>query len=99
MLARCFAREVTQIPGAQVLNDVVLNQVLVRLGSTAVDDGDGLHRAVAAKMQAEGRCWLGTTTWKGHVVLRMSICNWMTTEDDIAQVLQSLRQALDETTG
>jgi hypothetical protein len=29
----------------------------------------------------------------------MSICNWMTTEDDIAQVLQSLRQALDETTG
>ena len=99
MLARCFARGVTQIPGAQVLNDVVLNQVLVRLGSTTVNDGDALHRAIAAKMQAEGRCWLGTITWYVHLALRISICNWMTTEDDIAQLLQSLKQAVHETTG
>lgn len=99
MLARSFARGVTQIPGAQVLNDVVLNQVLVRLGSTTVNSGDALHRAVAAKMQAEGRCWLGTTTWKGHLALRVSICNWMTTEDDIALVLESLAHAVHETTG
>lgn len=98
MLARCFARGVTQIPGAQVLNDVVLNQVLVRLGSTTANGADALHRAVAAKLQAEGRCWLGTTTWRGHSALRLSICNWMTTEDDIALVLESLACAVRETT-
>ena len=99
MLARFFARGVTQIPGARVLNDVVLNQVLVRLESTTVDGGDALHRAVAAKMQAEGRCWLGTTTWKGQLALRVSICNWMTTEDDIALLLESLAHAVHETAG
>jgi glutamate/tyrosine decarboxylase-like PLP-dependent enzyme len=98
MLARCFARGVTQIPGAQVLNDVVLNQVLVRLGSTTANGADALHQAVAAKVQAEGRCWLGTTTWRGHSALRLSICNWMTTEDDIALVLESLACAVRETT-
>jgi glutamate/tyrosine decarboxylase-like PLP-dependent enzyme len=98
-LARRFAREVTQIPGAQVLNDVVLNQVLVRLVSATVDNGDALHRAIAAKMQAEGKCWLGTTTWKGQLALRMSICNWMTTEDDIALVLESLGQAVFDISG
>jgi glutamate/tyrosine decarboxylase-like PLP-dependent enzyme len=98
-LARRFARGVTQIPGAQVLNDVVLNQVLVRLASTTIDDGDALHRAIAAKMQAEGRCWLGTTTWKGQLALRMSICNWMTTEDDIALVLESLGRAVYDISG
>ena len=47
--------------GVEVLNDVVLNQVLVRFG-----DDDATTDAVVAAVQAEGTCWLGPTTWRGR---------------------------------
>lgn len=49
---------------------------------------------VSAAVRSEGSCWLGTTHWKGQVVLWLSICNWITTEDDIASVLRVLKNTL-----
>ena len=43
-----------------ILNDVVLNQVLVRFG-----DDDAATDAVIARVQDEGTCWLGGTRWQG----------------------------------
>ena len=93
-LARQFALEAARLPGARVLNEVVLNQVLVRFDVPGVDDSPALHAAIAARVQAEGRCWLGTTTWRGQPALRVSICNWSTTEADIAMAMESLARAL-----
>jgi hypothetical protein len=33
--------------------------------------------------EREGTCWLGGTTWHGQYVLRVSIVNWATTDDDV----------------
>ncbi|MBI3892440.1 MAG: aspartate aminotransferase family protein [Candidatus Wallbacteria bacterium] len=93
-LARQFAFGVARLPCAQVLNDVVLNQVLVRFSSPELNDCDAFQREIAGHVQEEGRCWLGTTTWHGQVVLRASICNWSTTEDDISMLLEALAQAV-----
>jgi glutamate/tyrosine decarboxylase-like PLP-dependent enzyme len=76
--ARRMAERLAAIPGAKVLNDVVLNQVLVRLPG-----GDGANRAAVAAIQRDGTCWLGGTTWHGQYVLRVSISNWATTDDDV----------------
>jgi glutamate/tyrosine decarboxylase-like PLP-dependent enzyme len=76
--ARRMAERLAAIPGAKVLNDVVLNQVLVRLPS-----GDDANRAAVAAIQRDGTCWLGGTTWHGQYVLRVSISNWATTDDDV----------------
>jgi glutamate/tyrosine decarboxylase-like PLP-dependent enzyme len=57
-----------------ILNDVVLNQVLVRF-----DDTD----AVIAASQRDGTCWMSGTTWDGEPAMRISVCNWRTTADDI----------------
>jgi glutamate/tyrosine decarboxylase-like PLP-dependent enzyme len=65
-------------PGIEILNDVVLNQVLVRFG-----DDDDVTRAVIAGVQEEGTCWLGGTTWQGRAAMRISISNWSTTAEDI----------------
>lgn len=62
--------------GVDVLNDVVLNQVLLRVPGVDVAD---LARAVAA----DGTCWVGTTVWDGAPALRFSVSNWSTTADDV----------------
>jgi glutamate/tyrosine decarboxylase-like PLP-dependent enzyme len=67
--------------GLEVLNEVVLNQVLVA--------GTPEH---LARVQAEGTCWLGGTTWRGRHALRVSFSNWSTTEDDVRR---SARAILD----
>ena len=64
----------------RILNDVVLNQVLVRFG-----DDDDLTRAVITGVQHDGTCWLGGTTWHGMAAMRISVSNWATTEDDAAR--------------
>ncbi|OBK71880.1 pyridoxal-dependent decarboxylase [Mycobacterium sp. 1274761.0] len=76
--ARRMAERLATIPGARIVNDVVLNQVLLQLPG-----GDHANRAAVAAVQRDGTCWLGGTTWDGRYVLRVSISNWSTTDDDI----------------
>jgi glutamate/tyrosine decarboxylase-like PLP-dependent enzyme len=62
----------------ELLNEVVLNQVLVRFG----DDDEVTRRTIAA-VQEDGTCWLGGTTWRGQGAMRISVSNWRTSEDDV----------------
>jgi len=75
-----------------VLNDVVLNQVLIR-----VADDDEATRAAIAAVQADGTCWIGGTVWQGRAAMRISVSNWSTTVDDVersaAAILGAARTA------
>ncbi|MGB8861620.1 MAG: hypothetical protein WCC60_20360, partial [Ilumatobacteraceae bacterium] len=77
-LAAEFAALLAQHPEVEVLNDVVINQVMVRVG-----DSDERTRAMIAAVQADGTCWAGPTTWQGKVAMRISVSNWSTTAPDI----------------
>ena len=68
--------------GAEILNDVVLNQVLVRF-----DDDDEATRAAVAAVQRSGEAWLGGTVWEGRAAIRVSVSNWSTTEADIDRLI------------
>ena len=81
-LARRMADGLRGVPGVTILNDVVLNQVLVRFDSPDGSDADAFTRAVIAAVQADGTCWLGGTTWHGMAAMRISVSNWSTTEAD-----------------
>jgi glutamate/tyrosine decarboxylase-like PLP-dependent enzyme len=76
--ARRMAAHLAAIPGATVVNDVVLNQVLVRLPGD-----DDANRAAVAAVQRDGTCWLGGTQWGGQAVMRVSFSNWATTDADV----------------
>jgi glutamate/tyrosine decarboxylase-like PLP-dependent enzyme len=84
-IARRMADGLRSAEGVTILNDVVLNQVLVRLAppnggdAAAIDD---FTRRVIAAVQADGTCWLGGTTWHGVAAMRISVSNWSTTEAD-----------------
>jgi glutamate/tyrosine decarboxylase-like PLP-dependent enzyme len=82
-LARRFA-EGLAAGGAEVVNDVVLNQVLVGFGDDARTD------AVVAAVQQEGTCWLGGTTWRGRRYVRVAVSNATTTEADVDASVEAI---------
>jgi glutamate/tyrosine decarboxylase-like PLP-dependent enzyme len=89
-LARRMADRLRGAPNVRILNDVVLNQVLVRFDAVGDDDPDGTAgdtrtRDVIAAVQLDGTCWLGGTIWGGQAAMRISVSSWRTTEGDIDQ--------------
>jgi glutamate/tyrosine decarboxylase-like PLP-dependent enzyme len=73
-----------QDAGFEVLNEVALNQVLVKFG-----DAETTQKVIAA-VQEEGTMWAGGSVWQGHTAMRISVSSWATTEQDIAQSLAAL---------
>jgi len=83
-LAKRMADRLARASNVRILNDVVLNQVLARFGEGTDATADDQHtRDVIARVQAEGTCWAGGAVWQGRQVMRISISNWSTTENDI----------------
>jgi glutamate/tyrosine decarboxylase-like PLP-dependent enzyme len=96
MIARCvslakrLADGLRTIPGVVVLNDVVLNQVLVRFERS----GDNVTDAVIARLQHDAVCWAGPTKWEGQSAMRIAVSNWSTTEKDIEQTVGAIAKAM-----
>ena len=93
--ARRFAELLAAEPGVEVLNDVVLNQVLVRFldPSGGEPDHDSRTRAVIARVQQDGTCWLGGSTWRDKAVMRISVSNFATTDADVEASVASILAA------
>jgi glutamate/tyrosine decarboxylase-like PLP-dependent enzyme len=80
--ARRFAELLGPAEGVEILNEVVLNQVLVRFPDPG-GDSDGRTREVIRRVQEDGTLWLGGTTWHDMAAMRISVSNWSTTDDDV----------------
>lgn len=76
--------------GYNILNDVVFNQVLV---STNNEDQT---QAVIEYLQNSKELWLGGTTWEDKKAIRVSICSWMTAEQDIERTIAAFKRAQEQ---
>jgi glutamate/tyrosine decarboxylase-like PLP-dependent enzyme len=85
--AKAFAAGIEAIEGAHVLNDVVFSQVSASFGS------DERTAEVGRRLMADGTAWMTGSRWQGKAVLRISVSNWSTTDDDVARSLDALRKA------
>ena len=85
--ARTFAAGAAQIPGVEVLNDVVFTQVCLTFGD------DERTRAVADALLADGTAWMSGSRWHDRAIVRISVSNWSTTGDDVRRSLDALRRA------
>jgi glutamate/tyrosine decarboxylase-like PLP-dependent enzyme len=74
--ASAIAERLGTTPGFEILNEVVLNQVLVRYRSP--DE----TAALVAEIQRDGRIWCGPTQWQGATAMRVSVSSWKTTLAD-----------------
>ncbi len=86
--ARTFAELLGAERGVEILNDVVLNQVLVRF-----DDDDETTREVVRRVQADGTCWLGGTDWQGRAAMRISVSSFRTTSEDVERSAEAILTA------
>jgi len=86
--ARALAREIELIDGAKVLNDVVFTQVCVSFGD------DARTGAVIDRIIRSGTTWMSGSRWQGRSVLRISVSNWSTSEQDVHASVDAVRQAM-----
>jgi glutamate/tyrosine decarboxylase-like PLP-dependent enzyme len=98
-LASRMADGLRDAPGTTILNDVVLNQVLVRYAPPDDDapaaEVEAFTRDVIAAVQDDGTCWLGGTTWHGMAAMRISVSNWSTTTADADLSVAAIRRCRD----
>jgi glutamate/tyrosine decarboxylase-like PLP-dependent enzyme len=74
--------------GVEILNDVVLNQVLVRFAGD-----DEVTRDVVHRVQEDGTCWLGGTDWQGRAAMRISVSSFRTTAEDVERSAAAILKA------
>ncbi|WP_405435321.1 pyridoxal-dependent decarboxylase [Streptomyces avidinii] len=85
--ARTFGTGIRAIDGASVLNDMVFTQVCAEFGDDERTD------RVLARLLAEGTAWISGSTWHGRRVMRISVSNWSTTDEDVSRTLSAIRRA------
>ena len=89
-LARRFAEELTRSGHAEVVNDVVLNQVLLRWLPPAGHDPDTFDDQVIACIQVGGAAYVGGTTWRGQRLMRISVSDWATDDADVDRTITAM---------
>jgi len=88
--ARQFAEILGRDERVKILNDVVLNQVLVRFS-----DSDEVTRQTITRVQRDGTCWLAGTTWHNMAAMRISVSNWATSEEDVERSAAAILRTED----
>jgi glutamate/tyrosine decarboxylase-like PLP-dependent enzyme len=91
--AERLVRNIGELPGAEILAEPVINQGLVRFLSRH-GNHDQFTDEVIRRIQSRGVAWFGGSTWRGMRVMRISVCNWLTSEDDITRTIASVKEVL-----
>jgi glutamate/tyrosine decarboxylase-like PLP-dependent enzyme len=89
--AKNFAEQLATHPDIDILNDVVLNQVLVRVG-----DDDERTKETARRVQAQGRSWLADTVRHGKAAIRISVSDHATTPEDVTEAVKAIVSAAEQ---
>jgi glutamate/tyrosine decarboxylase-like PLP-dependent enzyme len=93
-LAQAMSQRLTEEPGIYVLNEVELNQFVVRFGSpTSSEAFDQKTKAVISRVQADGVCFVSGAAWKGLWIMRVSIISWPTTSTDVLRAADAIVDA------
>ena len=86
--ASAIAEGLAALDGVEVLNDVGYTQVCVAFGD------DATTRAVTARIIGEGRVWMSGSRWRDRDILRVSVSNWHTAEEEVGSAVDAVRSAL-----
>ena len=86
---------IAALPGAELVFAPIVNQGLVRfLDAGPGADHDRRTDAVIQRIQDGGTAFFGGATWRGRRVMRVSVCSWRTTGDDVERTIEAVAAAL-----
>jgi glutamate/tyrosine decarboxylase-like PLP-dependent enzyme len=85
--AGAIAEGLAAVAGCTILNEVVLNQVLLRF------ETDERTAAILATVQNEGEAWMSPTVWNGRGAIRISVSCWRTDDDDVRRTVEAFARA------
>lgn len=92
--ARRMAERLGAEADVDIMNDVVLNQVAVRLGTDlSAEQADALTERTIARIQREGVCFVGGAVWRGRQIVRVSVISENTTDADIDRSAEAILSA------
>jgi glutamate/tyrosine decarboxylase-like PLP-dependent enzyme len=89
--AQAIAAGIAEVDGVEVLNDVVFTQVCFAVGD------DERTVAVMNHLLQEGVTWMSGSRWAGRRIIRVSVSNWSTDEQDVAMSVAAVRRAVEAT--
>jgi glutamate/tyrosine decarboxylase-like PLP-dependent enzyme len=92
-LAQHLVALVDRAPDLERLAGVPLNIVCFRARPPVLDEErlNVLNARLGQSLRADGRVYVGTTTYGGKVALRPAIVNWQTEEHDIDHLIEVVR--------
>ena len=97
--ARALVVGIGSLPGAEVVWEPQINQGLVRFPDPKGEDDDRHTDLVIAKIAASGEAFFGGTRWRGRRSMRVSVCNWRTSAEDVKRVIGAVAAILNDITG
>ena len=92
--ARRMVTRMGALDGVEVLWEPTINQGLVRFLDPTGADHDGWTEQVIARAVSSGEAFFGATTWRGKRAMRVSVCNWRTTDDDVERAIGAVSRVL-----
>jgi glutamate/tyrosine decarboxylase-like PLP-dependent enzyme len=98
--ARAIVLGIGALPNAEVVWEPTINQGLVRFldpraGATEADHDRRTDETIAA-IVASGEAFFGGTTWRGKRCMRVSVCNWQTSDKDVSRVVAAVEKILTQ---
>ena len=93
-LAKLIADRAAEEPGIAILNEVVLNQAVLRFG-----DDDEKTLATIAQLQKDGVAFAGGSKWRERWMMRISVSGYSTTEEDAKRTAEAIKSAWRQVRG
>lgn len=93
-LAQIIRQDLEETPGIHIVNQVSLNQLLVRFGDNADDAHDSdAARAVLLRMKEQNKSFVGGTDWNGCWVMRISVISERIDEMSAKKLIENIKEA------
>lgn len=92
--AKLVDNALSTVEGMKVINEVVLNQLIVRFG-----DDDAATETVIKKIQKRNKVFVEGSLWRGQKVMRISIISGETKDDDITLLINEIKHCWAQETG
>ncbi len=96
--AHSIVTRIGKLDAAEVVWEPTINQGLVRFLDTSSgateEDHDRRTDEVIAQILNTGEAFFGGTTWRGRRAMRVSVCNWRTSDEDVDRVVKAVEKVI-----